>query len=208
MKGAPGIWILGVGPFPLVSLPKTALAVIGERARRWTERTIRDVPTLLREIRPLEVEKVIGPAFIGYGTQPTLELASATRARKLGRADVRAIERLRTACSEEDWEHGGSHFEKSPLFGAGDGLDELAALAGYEVWNEKIAHISIVSAPERRGRGFATAAVALAARHALSAGLVPQYRTLLANAAAMGVARRLRFEEYGVSVYVRLGSLA
>jgi hypothetical protein len=44
----------------------------------------------------------------------------------------------------------------------------------------------------------------LAARHALSASLIPQYRTLLANEPSMRIAARLGFEAYGFSVYVRL----
>ena len=46
--------------------------------------------------------------------------------------------------------------------------------------------------------------MSLAAQHALSAGLVPQYRTLKANAPSMKIAQRIGFSEYGFSVYVRL----
>jgi RimJ/RimL family protein N-acetyltransferase len=81
---------------------------------------------------------------------------------------------------------------------------ELLALAGYEVWNDTIAHIAVVTHPLHRGRSLGGAAVALAARHALQARLVPQYRTLRANAPSLGIASRLRFREYGFSVYVRL----
>jgi len=79
------------------------------------------------------------------------------------------------------------------------------ALAGYECW-EKIAHISIVTAPEGRNRRFGGAAVSLAAKHALAADLVPQYRTLKGNEPSMRLAKRLGFEAYGVSTYVRISS--
>jgi RimJ/RimL family protein N-acetyltransferase len=71
---------------------------------------------------------------------------------------------------------------------------------------ERIAHLSIVTAPGQRGRSLATAAAACAAPHALAEGLVPPYRTLESNAATMGVARRLGFERYGCSVSVRLAA--
>ena len=93
-----------------------------------------------------------------------------------------------------------------PLFGVFDTSRELTALASYEAWNRRIAHISIVTHPRHRGRGSGRAAVALAAQHALAAGLVPQYRTLRANTASMAIANRLGFVEYGFSVYVRMQS--
>ena len=81
---------------------------------------------------------------------------------------------------------------------------ELTALAGDATWNDEIAHIAVVAAPYWRGAGHATAAVAAAARHAIDAGLLPQYRTLVANEPSMAIARRLGFERYGSSVFVRL----
>jgi len=77
-------------------------------------------------------------------------------------------------------------------------------MAGYKVWGREIAHISIVCAPRHRGDGLASAAVACAAQHALSAGLVPQYRTLASNGPSMAVAGKIGFEAYGFSVSVRL----
>ena len=48
------------------------------------------------------------------------------------------------------------------------------------------------------------AAVARAARHAVAAGHMPQYRTLRANLPSMRIAERLGFQAYGFSSYVRL----
>jgi GNAT superfamily N-acetyltransferase len=118
--------------------------------------------------------------------------------------DGAAVSRLQAACSEQEWEHGGSDPAHGRTFGVFDGGGELEALAGYEIWDETIAHISIVTHPARRGKGSGRAAVARAAEHALEAGLLPQYRTLRANAPSMSLARRLGFSEYGFSVYVRL----
>jgi RimJ/RimL family protein N-acetyltransferase len=113
---------------------------------------------------------------------------------------------LREACGAA-WDHGGSKIDPGvPLFGVFDGSRELTALASYQVWNERIAHISIVTHPRHQGRGLGRAAVALAAQRALTAGLVPQYRTLQANTASMAIAKRLGFVEYGFSVYVRMQS--
>jgi predicted GNAT family acetyltransferase len=83
----------------------------------------------------------------------------------------------------------------------------LVALASYELWGGRIAHISIVSHPLWRGRGYAATAVSALAKIVLERGLVPQYRTLEANKPSMAVARRLGFVQYATSFAVRLSSL-
>ena len=81
MAGAWGIWILVVGPAPLVSLPGAALEPLAGRARGWSRSLVQDPAALASEIRPLAVERIVGPAFIGYGTAKTLDLSSAHGAR-------------------------------------------------------------------------------------------------------------------------------
>lgn len=202
-----GIWILVAGASPLVSIPPTAMALLASRASRWSAEVVANESALLEELRPLDVVRITGPAFIGYGTAQTLDLSREAEARAVTSADRVAVESLRAACSHEDWAHGGSEHEKVPTFGCFDVNSELCSLAGYKIWDATIAHLAVVSAPGQRGHGFATAAVAAAARHALSASLIPQYRTLLSNAPSMRIAARLGFESYGFSVYVRLAGL-
>jgi hypothetical protein len=206
LLGATGIWILAVGAFPRVSMPPAAMPILGSGARQWLKALVSNPAALAAELAPLTVEKIVGPAFIGYGYASTLKLESAGLARRLTTADSNAITGLRGECSLEEWEHGGSKHADAPTFGAFDAQGTLCALASYSVWPEQIAHISIVTAATRRGRGFATSAVACAARHALEAGLLPQYRTLAANVPSLGVAQRLGFVEYGFSIYVRLAT--
>jgi GNAT superfamily N-acetyltransferase len=204
LVGSPRIWILAVGPWPLVSLPKEAMAPLAVRARRWSNALVADHAALSAEIRPLAIEKIVGPAFIGYGTSETLDVSLGAAARALARADDAGVARLRAVCCDEEWEHGGSDPHEVPTFGCVSESGDVLAMAGYRVWGGTIAHLSIVGAPSARGRGFATAAVACAAERAHSAGLVPQYRTLAANVPSMALARKLGFQPYGFSVSVRL----
>ena len=203
--GNPGIWILVLGEHPVISLPPVASA-LSARAANWTRAQLATPSSLLADLGTLgagRIERIIGPASISYGLEG-LYLEDAARARVLTAADTAALERLRAACSNEEWDHGGSeHAAAGALFGTFDGA-ELVAVASYRIWGDAIAHISIATAPARRGRGFGKAAVALAARRALEAGLVPQYRTLRSNTASMAIGRHLCFIEYGFSVAVRL----
>ena len=139
--------------------------------------------------------RVIGPAFIGYAD--TMRPGAAEELN-----DPVHARRLQAACDETAWDHGGSEVGAVPCSGVfADG--ELAALAGYEVWTGSIAHISIVTHPRFRGRGYGREAVAHLACRALEAGLVPQYRTLEANLPSMRIATALGFRHYASSVAVR-----
>ena len=146
--------------------------------------------------------RVIGPAFIGYAE--TLPPDSGSTARELREEDSAAVAGLQVACDPQQWDHGGSDPAEVPCSGVFTAEGELAALAGYEIWSGTIAHISIITHPDHRGHGHGREAVAHLARRALSAGLLPQYRTLEANAASMRISAALGFQHYATSVAVRL----
>ncbi|MCW1922856.1 GNAT family N-acetyltransferase [Luteolibacter arcticus] len=143
---------------------------------------------------------VLGPAYLGYTTD--IGGADASAARALNDQDAAAVESLRQACSEEEWDHGGPSLEVpcSGVFCDG----QLAALAGYEIWSGTIAHIYIVTHPGFRSRGFGRIAVAHLAKRALAAGLLAQYRTLDANTPSIRIAESLGFQRYATSMAVRL----
>ena len=204
MKGNEGIWILSVGDFPLISLPPKLMPVLGDAAKLWSRAMVGDPEALLRALAPLHVEKLVGPAFIGFAMENTLVVPSGPKARPLSEADVRAVDELRASCTPLEWEHGGSAIEENPSFGAFDEDGCLAALASYKKWNRRIAHLYVITAPHRRSGGFGSAVVGLAARSAMDLELVPQYRTLMSNSPSMRVAEKLGFEQYGFSVYLKV----
>jgi GNAT superfamily N-acetyltransferase len=142
---------------------------------------------------------VIGPAYIGYAETIAPPMHPA---RTLGSGDAAALQALRESCSSTEWEHGGSPLEHpcSGVFVDG----QLVALAGYEIWGGAIAHVSVVTRPDFRGRGLGRSAVGHVAQRALSAGLLPQYRTLEANRASIRISETLDFHRFATSMAVRL----
>ena len=201
-----GIWMFATDGAPCISVPHDVYPEIANAALRWKTVGRQVVPTIQQDIAALtrrRISDVIGPAYVGVGFAERLQLLDAARAQLLDDKTRDLIVALRAEVTAEEWEHGGSE-ARGPLFGAFDAGGGLAALAGYEVWNGSIAHISIISRTAERGRGHGRAAVAFATHHALASGLVPQYRTLFSNAPSMGIARRLGFVEYGRSLAVRL----
>jgi GNAT superfamily N-acetyltransferase len=149
----------------------------------------------------IAADRVVGPAFIGYLDEATLAGGDDVESRLLDDSDSDAIEALRAACEPLDWDEGGPADAVATL-GVFRGAT-LAALSSYEIWSERIAHIGIVTHPAHRGTGLGTAAVCAMTRIALARKLVAQYRTLLANASSMAIARRLGFERYATTVSIR-----
>jgi GNAT superfamily N-acetyltransferase len=207
LLGNPGIWMLVAGASPLVSLPPELMPELADLARAWTTADVADPSSLVWPISDRcrrQVERVVGPAFIGYWTLDVLGSESESVARQV--ASPEAILRLQAACDPLEWRHGGGDATSAVHFGIVEPSGELSALAGYQVWNESIAHLHVVTHPRHRGRGLGRAVVAAAAEHAFDAGLLPQYRTLRENAPSMAIARQLGFLDYGSSVYIGLSS--
>jgi GNAT superfamily N-acetyltransferase len=151
---------------------------------------------------PSGLERVIGPAFIGYADAATFQGCDDAGARLLEDSDAQAMRDLRAACADEEWEHGGAAPRATAvgIFESG----ELAALASYQRWGDWIAHVSIVTHPQRRGRGLGRRAVSAITRLALRGGLVAQYRTLVENRPSLALAERLGFRRYALTLALRI----
>jgi hypothetical protein len=186
----------------IISVPPADHAIYLARFAGLTSAAFDDVAALTK-LMPAAIGRVIGPARISYGDVTTLRPHRFDAARLLTDADEAAFQQFRAACPPLGWEHGGSVFGGRAVAGQFIG-DALVALAGYERWGEQIAHIAVVSHPNYRGRGYGTCVVSLLAETVLTEGLIPQYRTLRANAPSLAIAAALGFVEYAESIAVRL----
>jgi RimJ/RimL family protein N-acetyltransferase len=203
LGGYAGMYAQSFGAAPVVSLPAWAVRRYGRAAAEAAGAGLVDDDRWRGVFGDL-LERVIGPAEIRYADAGTLRPAPReARVRLLDAADAPALERLRRACSETEWEHGGRELGAGLIAGV-FAEDELAAVAGYEVWDGTIAHIGIVTHPAHRGRGLGASAVHHVARAALRSGLVPQYRALASNTPSLRIAARLGFVPYAESLAVRL----
>jgi predicted GNAT family acetyltransferase len=195
---------MSFGGSPVIaSVPPAYVEHTRRLAETWTPETIRD-----RAAMAITLGKssgvVLGPAFIGYcdhAVQPApageVRLLSETRL-----PDADAIASLRAACSPAEWEQGGGSTEHGAAVGVFAG-GVLAALASYEIWGDRLAHIAIVADPQYRGRSYARTAVAALTAHVLEHGLIAQYRTLESNTPSMRIASSLGIVPYAVSIAVR-----
>ncbi|RMI37902.1 GNAT family N-acetyltransferase [Streptomyces triticirhizae] len=150
--------------------------------------------------RALPVAELLGPAALAY-------LAPA-RLRPVG-ADAPAVERV-PASRVRDLEESAGAEEAgeadvggitSPAFVVREAGRVIAA-AGYQLWPDRVAHVSVLTDPGWRGRGLARATGAAAVAHALAAGLLPQWRAR--PPASRRVAASLGFQELGAQLSIRL----
>jgi GNAT superfamily N-acetyltransferase len=199
-----GIFVLLIDSAPIISLPPDLYSSLCNKAREWTASQVVDsqcLPSLIGH----RLDRIIGPAFVGY-TEPGMFLAvEASSTAMLGKEHAEQLASLRAACDPIEWEHGGRQFGENPTVGVFIGR-ELIALAGYDIWGDRIAHISIVTHPRYRRHGYGCAAVSRLTEIALERGLVPQYRTLDSNTGSMKIAAKSGFTRYATTMTVWLHS--
>jgi len=186
----------------IVAVSRDLLDAFHPRAENWFHADVLDEERFRRLIDH-PIDRIIGPAFIGYTDRTIFRPVSVGGVRFLGGEDIEALKTLQAACSAFEWEHGGSRLGEQPVVGAFDG-GRLVAVAGYQIWDSGIAHISVIAHPQYRRYGYGKAVVSELTEEALNRGLVPQYRTLVANKSSMVIANGLKFERYATSVALRL----
>lgn len=153
----------------------------------------------LREwVRDIEtVDRVIGPVFYGYTDVETFDPINS-EARILTRSDETAFGTFRKEIPDVEWEHGGPEFIPERTIGV-FANGSLVAIAGYEIWDDLIAHIAVVTHPDHRNEGYGRKVVSRVTDQALIEGFVPQYRTLDAWASSVALARGLGFERFSTA---------
>ena len=164
--------------------------------------TVEDPAALERwvETQVAPVETVLGPAYYGYTDAESFEPVESD-ARVLTAGEEATYDRFRAAVPADEWDAGGPAFVPDETVGVeADG--QLVAAAGYEVWDERIAHVGVVTHPDYRSRGFGRAVVSRATERALDTGLWPQYRTLEAWPWSVALAERLGFERFATGSLV------
>ncbi len=199
-----GVFILQVEGTSVVSLPPDLMAAVAPRVPFWPPSVVSMRAALCAEIAPIRPIAVIGPLQLSYLADRVPDAAGVASVRQLAASDGVAVAALRRACAPSEWEDGGALAEGSLRFGAFTGDHQLVALAGYEVWGGRLAHLAFVTHPAHRRRGHGQAAARAAASAAVAAGLVPQWRASERNPGAMAVQRALGFVPYGFTMALHL----
>ena len=196
------VGIVVIGDAAIATAPTNeAAATVG---RELGGMPIADLIDGQRVLKALGAQRALGPARLAYLDEADFRSVSEPALGEVGRVlvDDPALRAFDGSVPQEDADEAAILDVASPVFVVRDG-DRVIAASGYRTWPCGIAHIAVLTAPEARGRGLAKATGAVAARHALDAGLTPQWRAR--PPASQRVARALGFRELGTQISVLLG---
>ncbi len=148
----------------------------------------------------------IGPAHLFYLDTVPKEWVGGTPRRVLVRglapSDAKAFGEFVETLTPIEREHSGLEFGPRPLWGVFK-EKELIAVAGYDSWPGRIAHIGVAVRSDQRGQKVGQLAVQAAARGALARRRIVQYRTLAENTGSVGIAKALHFVSFAETLYIR-----
>jgi RimJ/RimL family protein N-acetyltransferase len=196
--------IVVLGDAAIVTVPDDAHAAAARTGLARSKLTDITDPEALGSMLP--VAEFLGPAALAYLSpeqfRPADDGDGAVAVEQLPTGHADLLE-LREAAGEADWDEAGLDDITSTAFVVRDALGgKPVAAAGYRLWPSRTAHISVLTEPAYRGNGLARATGAAAARHALDAGLLPQWRARVP--ASRRVAAALGFRELGRQLSGRL----
>jgi hypothetical protein len=149
----------------------------------------------------LQILEMLGPACLAYldpGEFRPRRGPVAARQLQLRAGD---LQEFIAGCAAEDVEESGIDEITSPAFAVWD-RGTIASVAGYRDWPGDVAHLSVLTAADARGRGLAGIAASAAITHAIGLGRFPQWRAR--PAASRRIARALGFRELGSQVSIRI----
>lgn len=157
-----------------------------------------DMPLLLKVLSGRKINP-IGIASISYADEVTLTGVQYPDATHL--SNLHEAHSILSSCTESEQEESG--IAAMSVYFATDSADGKAgAIAGYEVWNGKIAQLGVLTKPEHRGQGLASSVAHAAAKSAIDSGLIPQWRCKLGNLGSYRLSQKLGFYEVGLQLAI------
>lgn len=188
-----------VGDSVIVTAPD---AVAAEVVREVSARiSVRGMVVAERVSAALPVADMLGPAALAYASAETFRPVSAQRGSEQVLGEDAGLVELLESSGADDRAESGLDEITSPAFVVRSG-GKVVSAAGYRSWPHRTAHVSVLTAPGRRGHGLARAAAGAAVEHALAQGLVPQWRARTPE--SRRVAEVLGFLEVGAQLSFRL----
>jgi GNAT superfamily N-acetyltransferase len=152
---------------------------------------------------PSDPRHILGPAALAYLDAPDFVQRAGEPVEAVALAEVAdAVAALERDAGADDVNEVGITDATSPLFVIWRDAT-VAAVCAYRPWVGRLAHMMVLTHPDHRGRGLAQRAATEASRHALDAGLVPQWRARVP--ASQAVARALGYTTVGAQLSLRLG---
>jgi len=197
-----GVWLFVRGECGVVSAPPEWVEPFAREYASTPADALLDAERARRVLGPF-AGTAVGPSFQGWLPPEALRAVPEDGVCRIADGGVELVASLRAACAPQEWEHGGVGDGAGELWASFAGR-ELAALGRMRARDGDAVDPCVIAHPAHRGRGHALRLVGAMVRDALASGRLVLYQTLLANAPALSVARRLGFEPYATLLAVRL----
>ncbi|MGY4644181.1 GNAT family N-acetyltransferase [Cellulomonas sp. URHB0016] len=148
---------------------------------------------------------LVGSAILSYADAGTAGdgAGPADSGAQIARGSAAGLEDVLLRCSDDERDECGLA-DATEVLVLTDRTGRPAAAAGYEVWDDAVAHVGVAVAADRRGHGHGRTVAASVTRDALAAGLVAQWRARPENLASTLTAERLGYVRRGTQVAVDL----
>jgi len=194
------VGVVALGGSAIVTVPSNTVdAIVRDALRVLPVEAVVEAASV-RAVLP--VSRVLGPAVLAYLSPERFRPVhpGASKVEQLP-SDDQELRILEGEAGPEDASEAGLDEITSPAFVVREHGQVIAA-AGYRTWPCRTAHVSVLTAPQVRGRGLARATGSATVAHALAAGLLPQWRAR--RPASRRVAAALGFAEMGAQLSIEL----
>lgn len=201
LQGYDGALAFRHGPSCIVSVPATVPEIGRDKLRGASPDRAFDAETLAKSFVVWK-EWISPPAWVGICGRGDFN-PTRSSVRLLTADDSHEIRELAEGCGELAWNSSEFYLRRDPTFGLFVG-EELVAASGFVNLSERLAYIGVVTHPKHRGMGYAKAVASASMAFAFDHDLVPMWRTMASNKAAIGVAQSLGFRPYALTMDVPL----
>jgi RimJ/RimL family protein N-acetyltransferase len=186
----------------IISVPESDVTSATSRAANLSIASMTP-DAILRDLFRDRISKFIGPAYQGFISQKSFRAVTEPEARLATTADIDALKKLASDCSQEDWEHSSIDFDDERIFIATVG-QVIVAAASVKRQAGIYPSLGFVTHLEHRGKGFGAAVASAAVADALGSNTLVLWQTLVANVSSIKVAERLGVEKFAESNAARL----
>ena len=147
-----GVQLFQRDGFLIVASPQHLVEFIATKVRDLPIRSIFSVQFVERLLVP-GIEKILGPAHVSYADSSTFNPSPIVSCRLLTPEDSAICQSFTKALSTAEIEQSGFDYKEAPAFGAfANGV--LCAIASYQIWEPRIAHITVATHPDHRRHGY------------------------------------------------------
>lgn len=149
----------------------------------------------------LPAAELLGPASLAYLDASEFRPRQGQAVPEPLHPQARELGQFLSATDPADLDESGIEQTTSPAFAVRE-QGQIVAVAGYCDWPGQVAHLSVLTAAQARGRGLAGRAASAAITQAIREGKLPQWRARPET--SRRVARGLGFRELGSQASIRL----